>query len=76
MLNADDKNPADNRGVTPLHKAAESGHLEICRLITEHVPDKNLVIISGPTPLDLAKLNNHADVCKLFLDKLDLAASP
>ena len=38
---AEDKNPKDNFGFTPLHLAAENGHLELCQLIIENVQDKN-----------------------------------
>ena len=41
MEYADDKNPNDIYGLTPLHQAAENGHLSICQLIVENVDDKN-----------------------------------
>ena len=38
------KNPGDINSDTPLHEAAECGHLEICKLIIESVQIKNLGI--------------------------------
>ena len=39
--NVDYKNPVDNYGNTPLHIAAEEGHLEIVKFFMENVDDKN-----------------------------------
>ena len=69
------KNPADNRGFTPLHNAAKWGYLDIMRLIIGHVEDKYPVNNDGKTPKDLAMhyfTNNGPDlegqrqVSKLF----------
>merc|ERR1712168_219625 len=42
-------NPADELH-TPLHQAAEWGHLEICRLIIDSVEEKNPANGRGSTP--------------------------
>ena len=39
------KNPAKSWGSTPLHLAAERGHLEVCELIIEKAPEKANVVI-------------------------------
>ena len=36
-----EKNPEANNGWTPLHKAAQNGHLSIRQLIVESIDDKN-----------------------------------
>ena len=51
---------------TPLHEAAENGHLEICRLITESLWDKNPADNDGTTPLDLARRNGFTEIAQLF----------
>ena len=38
---ADDKNPKDNGGWTPLHDIAVEGHLKLCKLFLKHVSDMN-----------------------------------
>ena len=61
-------------GPTPLHFAAEYGHLEICRLILKHVmalPKTN----EGETPLDVAQNRGHEDICDLLRCKFMLEAS-
>ena len=44
MENMEEKNPKNNSWVTPLHEAATEGHLEVCKLILENVPEKILEI--------------------------------
>ena len=39
MESAQDKNPADKVGFTPLHAAAKGNHLEICKVIVENITD-------------------------------------
>jgi ankyrin repeat protein len=41
-------------GWTPLHKAAEKGHLKIVNLLLEHAIDKNPADKAGNTPLHIA----------------------
>ena len=47
--------PSDIDGNTPLHGAAENGHLNICQLIMDCVEIKNPKNNIGKTPLDYAK---------------------
>ena len=63
------KNPADRYGDTPLHFAAQEGHLEICSLIIENISDRN-PFSRGRTPLHYAAAQGHIEVCRLILDKV------
>ena len=62
----DDKNPADENGDTPLHRAAEDGQTDICRLILQNVEDKHPKNSCGETPLELAQEWDKDDVVALF----------
>ena len=66
MENTDDKNPADSYGSTPLHDAAQYGHLDIVRFIVEIVDDKNPRDNDGKTPLDFARQYGHLEVVRLM----------
>ena len=66
------KNPADNEGYTPLHIAAQQGHLNVCKLIIENVIVKNPSSDKGETPLSLATQYSHEKVCKLFTKRKTL----
>ena len=47
------KNPTCNNRSTPLHMAANAGHIEICKFIAKHVQDANPVNAAGHTPQSL-----------------------
>ena len=64
------KNPADDRGWTPLHSAAYFGNSEKYRLIMQKVHDKNPVDHNGMTPLHIASQLGHLDVCKLIVQNI------
>ena len=49
-----DKNPKDRDDLTPLHLAAESGHIAICEFILNNVVYKNPHNKQGWTPLHWA----------------------
>ena len=67
--NFSDKNPAtEAKGWTPLHCAAKSGHLDVCKLIMDYLVDKNPKDKHGTTPLHFAAQKSHLEVCRLFLD--------
>ena len=53
---------------TPLHEAAECGHLEMVKHITKHLENKNPPDNGGITPLHLAAEHGHLDVFK-YLEK-------
>ena len=55
----EDKNPftclqTATFGGSPLHVAATYGHLEVCKLILQHVQNKNPAASNGWTPLHSA----------------------
>ena len=56
---AEDKNPADVHGWTPLHGAASNGQAELCHLIISNIDNKNPADKYGMTPLHMAA--NGAD---------------
>ena len=62
---SDEKNPADDIGVTPFHLAAKMGRLEIYKLIFDHLDDKNPRDEEGKTPLHWAV----QDFRKIFLSE-------
>ena len=62
----EDKNPADQEGVTPLHEAADGGHQEVCHLILERCEDKNPADVGGHTPLHDPAEGGHLEVCHLY----------
>ena len=58
----------DNRGFTPLHLAAESGHLECCRiLLTSDDTEINKPSFCEITPLMKAAEGNCIDLVKLLI---------
>ena len=62
MTHIKSKNPKNDVGETPLHMAAQEGHLEVFKSIVELVADKNPGDDDDETPLDLAVSNGHFDV--------------
>ena len=77
MDSLEDKNPGDNHGVTPLHFAAESGHLKVCEVIMKSLQDKNPPTSNGYTPLHIAAIHGHFNLCKLIcknVSKIDIVA--
>ena len=68
----DNKNPANNRGFTPLYVAAENGHIEVCKLIIENmVGEKNLTGPNGFTPIHLAVQNRHKEIYKILIENVE-----
>ena len=66
---AQDKNPRDTKGRTPLHAAAAKGFEHICKLIiNSNIVDKNPPDNLGNTPYQAASTNGHKHVCKLILE--------
>ena len=57
----------DQQQWTPLHSAAENGHLRVCELIINKVSEKNPKDLQGWTPLHSAAQNGHLEVCELIL---------
>jgi len=52
--------------VTPLHKAAGDGRLEVVRLLLAKGADRGLQTRAGRTPLDLARQGGHPAVVRLL----------
>ena len=72
-----DKNPGKpsllNRwGRTPLHWAANNGHVGVCKLIIDCTSNKNPVEIKDDrnTPLHYAAYYGHLEVCKLIMNNV------
>ena len=72
-LSGQDINPAASlsnfRYQTPLHKAAENGHLNVIKYLAPKVPDVNVKDADGKTPRDYANEQSRADIVE-FLDQL------
>jgi ankyrin repeat protein len=62
-------------GRTPLHEAADNGHLSICRMLLERGAPADSTDDQGVTPLHDAASCGHPDVCRLLLEHGAKAAS-
>ena len=60
---------ADEKGCTPLHRAARSGSREICELLVKAGADVNATDAAGSTPLHEAARCGQAAAADLLLDK-------
>ena len=67
----DDINPAKDDLKTPLHVAAEKGHLKICELISSKIDDKHPRDSDNQMPVHLAADNGHFKICKMFMRTLE-----
>ena len=52
-------------GRTPLHFAAQAGHLDVCTLLITHGGTKSAVSNNVMTPFDLASENGHVAVAQI-----------
>ena len=57
----------ESNNTTPLHYAAEIGHLTICSLMTEKMKDKCPKTKLGCTPIHTAAYHGHLEVCRLMM---------
>merc|ERR1711884_1007199 len=63
VINLEDKNPKDEKGITPLQLAAGNGHLHIVEYLLQHIEgDINPSDSNGFTPLHDAAFNGHLNV--------------
>lgn len=62
LKRAADINAKSQVGWTALHNAAESGHLNIVKMLVDSGADYYSSNRSKNTPLDLAKLNEHKEI--------------
>ena len=53
---------------TPLHLAAQAGHLEMCKVIMESLSNKNPQNSNGNTPLHCSVRSKKYDICKYLLE--------
>ena len=66
MQKVDDKNPAaDYDGLTPLHLAAQKGHLDVCKLIIPNIENRNPGS-KWSTPKDLARFEKQWKIVDLY----------
>jgi uncharacterized protein len=65
LANKAEVNAKDNRGFTPLHWAAMTGHTDIAKLLLTHGAEVNAKSNYG-TPLYVATLHHYNDVAKLL----------
>lgn len=67
LIEAKDRiNQALKSGKTPLHLAAERGHVEIVEALLKNGANPKLTDADGQTPLVLAEENNHAAIVALL----------
>ena len=64
-----DMNARDKDGFTPLHAAAQTGHLPLVDLLILRGADLNLGSNQGVTPLILAAQKGHLEIVKLLVEK-------
>ena len=63
--------PIDSaEGTTPLHFAAQNGHLEVCKLIMDNITDKNPANVEGEKPFHFAAKKGQLAVCQFMLENL------
>ena len=53
---------------TPLHQAAENGHIDVCQYIMKNTGDLNSKCRWSKTPLHYAACNGHLEVCKYIME--------
>ncbi|MFP3234229.1 MAG: ankyrin repeat domain-containing protein [Sulfolobaceae archaeon] len=68
LENGANPNAKDNKGRTPLHRAALFDHVDIVKLLLERGADPNAKDNAGETPLDSAALIDRVDIVKLLLE--------
>ena len=62
--------PTTRLGKTPLHLAAENGHIHVCRFLLKNIQGKMPKTLFGKTPEMLALENGHFEVKLLLTNPL------
>ena len=63
------KNPADEKGITPLHNAAKEGNFDLFILIAQSIFDINpKTNYDGSTPLHFAAYEGHHNICQAIIE--------
>ena len=68
---SEDKNPKNKAddGWTPIHEAAQEGHLEVYKELVNHLKDKDTVTDKhGITPLHAAATGGHLEICLISMN--------
>ena len=60
------KNPKDKLGRTPLHLAAQHGHLKTCQIIVDIVGYESLKDYGGVTPLQYADYSGNFEIYQML----------
>ena len=55
-------------GFSPIHRAAQNGHLEVVKTLANFTENPNAANSDGLTPIHLAAMNGHTEVIK-YLSK-------
>jgi ankyrin repeat protein len=63
-----DKNAKNANGETPLHIAADHGHVETVTALVMHGADKEATDANGDTPLHYAASNGHEETVETLQD--------
>jgi hypothetical protein len=58
----------DDQQVTPLHRAAQKGHAEVCRVLMNAGAAVKAQDDEQLTPLHLAAAKGHAEVCRMLME--------
>lgn len=75
IANGTDLNAEDIMGRTPLHIAAEDGHLDEVRLLITHGADVQAKDDYGSRPLELADINRREDVASFLREHMGPGAA-
>jgi cytochrome c len=63
-----DVSATDSRGFTPLHRAAEYGHLEVVKVLIGGGADVNAASEDNDTPLHMAASNDEYEIMTLLVE--------
>jgi ankyrin repeat protein len=61
--------PVNNNGATPLHVAAQQGHLAVVKYLQERGANIEAADKQGTTPLMIATQNGHSEVAQFLVEQ-------